>query len=135
MSSCLWFACDRHKATEMTFTNPYKASPKTKPADVEQPRRCGLLFHIVGIAFLFLACFSWFLIWDYMRPEMIKSDSSYQLLGVLFLLAFFAAVPVIGYTWFHAMRFSSMSGFCRTMLLVYVLPLVGAWLTAVFVYR
>lgn len=119
----------------MPYTNPYKASSETGSSIIGQASGCGWLFHLVGLAFLLLACFSWFLLWDYMRPEMVKINNSYQLLGVIFVLAFFAVVPWTGYTYFYLMRISGMNGFCKIMLLVYVLPLVGSWLAAVFVYR
>lgn len=93
------------------------------------------LFHASGAAFLLLALFSWFLIADYVRPTMQQGESSYQLLGVLFALAFLSFVPYVAYCLYYLRQVSGMGAISRLMLGIYTIPLVCSWVVAVFIYR
>lgn len=115
--------------------NPYQ-SPLTHIAPgKEAGGNAGWLFHVAGAAFLLLAIFSWFLIADYMRPAMQKSESSYQLLGLLFVLAFFAFLPFSVYCFYYVRNISDLSTVGKLLFGIYVLPLLCSWATAIFIHR
>lgn len=115
--------------------NPYQSPLAHGTAGKGAGSSTGWLFHVLGAVFFLLALFSWFLIADYMRPVMRQSKSSYQLLDLLFALAFFTIIPFVAYCLYYARNISNMSIACKLLLGVYVAPLLGSWLTAIFIYR